>query len=71
MQGGRCRASLPKFYFDKESGECVHFIYGGCGGNDNRFETLEDCEKRCNTEASIGKRPKFILKIHVFNNFFC
>ena len=27
--------------------KCGKFIYGGCGGNENNFATLEDCHKRC------------------------
>lgn len=30
-----------------EKRECVEFIYGGCAGNSNNFETKEDCEQKC------------------------
>ena len=23
------------------------FLYGGCDGNENNFETKEECEKKC------------------------
>lgn len=42
-----CRASFPRFSYDAESKECVQFVYGGCGGNDNRFMTKEECEQKC------------------------
>jgi len=44
---GMCRAAFPKFYFNFETGACESFIYGGCGGNLNNFDTLNECEEAC------------------------
>ncbi len=44
---GPCRAYMPSYGFDTAKGECVQFIYGGCEGNKNRFETLDACEDVC------------------------
>lgn len=44
---GKCRANFPVFGYDPEAGQCVAFTYGGCDGNDNRFETLEACKAAC------------------------
>ncbi|KAL9970277.1 hypothetical protein ACROYT_G022627 [Oculina patagonica] len=44
---GPCRGSFPRYYFDKSSGQCKKFIYGGCRGNGNNFLTLKDCETTC------------------------
>ena len=33
---GPCRAAFPRW--GSKDGECVQFIYGGCGRNDNNFE---------------------------------
>lgn len=48
---GHCLAYFRKFYFDKATGECKKFVYGGCGGNGNRFDTVEECQNRCAARA--------------------
>ncbi|MFT6802467.1 MAG: hypothetical protein ACJA2N_001655 [Salibacteraceae bacterium] len=46
---GRCKAYMPKYYFDEEDGECKEFIWGGCEGT-VPFETLKECKEcECNT----------------------
>ncbi|TRY62158.1 hypothetical protein TCAL_03701 [Tigriopus californicus] len=47
---GRCRAAVPRYYFDSESKECKSFYYGGCDANENNFETAEICEARTKEE---------------------
>ncbi|XP_075420196.1 amyloid beta precursor like protein 2 isoform X1 [Tenrec ecaudatus] len=44
---GPCRAVMPRWYFDLSKGKCVHFIYGGCGGNRNNFESEDYCMAVC------------------------
>jgi len=44
---GNCYARFPSFYYDKFSKTCKDFIWGGCGGNGNRFPTMEACMQRC------------------------
>lgn len=46
---GPCRAMLPRWYFDRQEGRCVQFIYGGCGGNRNNFESQEYCLSVCSS----------------------
>ncbi|XP_039249098.2 BPTI/Kunitz domain-containing protein-like [Styela clava] len=47
---GACKAFLRRFYYDPKEGKCKVFIFGGCGGNRNRFETKIDCEEACNPD---------------------
>ncbi|KAK6733881.1 hypothetical protein RB195_017568 [Necator americanus] len=47
LDQGKCRASHKRYGFDKKEGKCVEFVFGGCGGNKNNFETKEACEKEC------------------------
>ncbi|XP_075155691.1 protease inhibitor-like [Haematobia irritans] len=44
---GPCRASIPSWTFNSHSPSCVRFMYGGCGGNNNRFGSKESCERQC------------------------
>ncbi|XP_034610300.1 amyloid-like protein 2 isoform X1 [Trachemys scripta elegans] len=44
---GPCRAVMPRWYFDLYKRKCIRFIYGGCGGNRNNFESEEYCMAVC------------------------
>jgi hypothetical protein len=48
---GPCKAALPRWTYDAATGACRRFVYGGCGGNANNFETLEACTRGCNVSA--------------------
>jgi len=47
LESGPCMALMHRYGFDKESGKCKKFIYGGCRGNANNFKSLEECERAC------------------------
>ncbi|CAC5359124.1 unnamed protein product [Mytilus coruscus] len=46
-----CKAYMPRYYYNKKVKKCLKFIYGGCEGNLNNFETLEQCKRRYQPEC--------------------
>uniref|UniRef100_A0AAQ5ZYM9 Amyloid-beta A4 protein n=1 Tax=Amphiprion ocellaris TaxID=80972 RepID=A0AAQ5ZYM9_AMPOC len=54
---GPCRAMLPRWYFDRQDGSCAQFIYGGCGGNRNNFESEEYCLSVCSSVSKSDSIP--------------
>ncbi|KAG8524017.1 Collagen alpha-1(VII) chain [Galemys pyrenaicus] len=50
LDEGSCTAYTLRWYHRAAAGgraTCHPFVYGGCGGNANRFGTREACERRC------------------------
>ncbi|XP_059931843.1 kunitz-type protease inhibitor 2 isoform X1 [Gadus macrocephalus] len=52
---GPCRAAFPRFFYQPSTGSCLSFIYGGCRGNKNRYETLDDCMSKCDGRGHTGQ----------------
>ncbi|XP_075757222.1 papilin-like [Pelodiscus sinensis] len=44
---GPCKAYMPMYFYNPVTKSCERFIYGGCGGNGNRFATEEECLRAC------------------------
>ncbi|XP_045415097.1 tissue factor pathway inhibitor [Lemur catta] len=44
---GPCKAMMKRFFFNIFTQQCEEFVYGGCEGNQNRFDSLEECNKIC------------------------
>ncbi|CAH3121610.1 unnamed protein product [Porites lobata] len=44
---GRCMAIIHRYYYNPRTHNCERFIYGGCQGNANNFETVEECKMSC------------------------
>lgn len=67
---GNCKAMIFRYYYNSDTQKCGEFIYGGCGGNENNFETLDECEYRCGNHASVSIKSSFVILIvlvaHIF-----
>lgn len=44
---GDCEEASTKWFYDSKLNKCRLFVYGGCGGNDNRFDTEAKCRAQC------------------------
>ncbi|XP_026164806.1 kunitz-type protease inhibitor 1a [Mastacembelus armatus] len=57
---GNCRESFTKWYYNPVKRECFRFNYGGCEGNENRFDTEESCKRVCHgvTETDVFARKE-------------
>ncbi|KAJ8300214.1 LOW QUALITY PROTEIN: hypothetical protein KUTeg_021733 [Tegillarca granosa] len=44
---GPCRNRILHYFYNTTSEKCESFMYGGCGGNDNRFISESQCKDIC------------------------
>ncbi|PWS22500.1 hypothetical protein DKP78_18060, partial [Enterococcus faecium] len=50
---GPCRALHKKYFFNMTSMQCEIFFYGGCQGNENRFDSMESCLEYCKPQKTV------------------
>ncbi|KAI1234456.1 hypothetical protein IHE44_0003507 [Lamprotornis superbus] len=51
LDEGDCQRYTLRWYYNQRVTECRPFVYSGCQGNLNRFDSKEECELHC------GQRP--------------
>lgn len=62
---GLCLAYIPSWFYNTTSRQCEEFIYGGCGGNDNRFCSKEECDHICQGQITCMWNNNTDAKIYV------
>ncbi|XP_017154878.1 kunitz-type protease inhibitor 3 [Drosophila miranda] len=50
---GRCFALFYRYAYNVDTQACEEFVYGGCAGNGNNFESKDLCEKACLGRAAV------------------
>uniref|UniRef100_A0A9J8B021 Si:ch211-62a1.3 n=1 Tax=Cyprinus carpio carpio TaxID=630221 RepID=A0A9J8B021_CYPCA len=45
--GRVCGSYMSRWYYSQQTKKCMRFWYGGCGGNENRFLTEDECFREC------------------------
>jgi hypothetical protein len=55
---GSCQDGYHKrWYFDNARGECIAFLFSGCGGNLNNFKTFQSCVDFCKDYLTVTQPP--------------
>lgn len=55
MEYGDCENNVLSYFYRSDISRCEAFNYSGCGGNGNRFETEEQCERQCGSYKGVRK----------------
>ncbi|CAN0001303.1 unnamed protein product [Lampetra planeri] len=51
LDEGDCSHLALRWYYRRASHDCRLFVYTGCGGNGNRFESRAECQAECRPQA--------------------
>ena len=44
---GPCKALSRRYFWNATTRQCEKFMYGGCGGNLNKFLDAKSCANQC------------------------
>lgn len=68
---GTCTSWIRRYWHNPSSRQCEQFDYSGCGGNDNNFATMLECQDFCRDTTGWGN--VFLLlqseKTQLFESF--
>ena len=60
---GPCDKYYERWYHNQATGYCEQFVYKGCHGNKNRFESEQECRQQCNAQPPVGESTASVLLI--------
>nr|XP_012322620.1 LOW QUALITY PROTEIN: eppin [Aotus nancymaae] len=59
---GPCMAFFRRWWYDKKNDTCSIFIYGGCQGNNNNFQSQTNCLNTCKKKHDCIHVPKIPVR---------
>ncbi|XP_040208264.1 kunitz-type serine protease inhibitor bitisilin-3-like [Rana temporaria] len=69
MEVGPCETDVARYYFNSAENRCAIFLYGGCSGNANNFNSKQTCETAClktkNLQPKLKTGSNFPIKTPV------
>ncbi|NXG21092.1 TFPI1 inhibitor, partial [Grallaria varia] len=66
---GICRGYFTRYFYNEEAKSCEAFKYGGCLGNRNNFQSLEECQSTCQESLTHLLEKAYSCKSN--SEFFC
>lgn len=57
----RCMGYMPMYRYDDVSKKCIQFIYGGCGGTENKFGSIKECIDTCGAKNVLNPPGNFSI----------
>ncbi|XP_063603126.1 papilin-like [Penaeus indicus] len=60
QDAGPCTDYQTRWTYDSATGVCKQFVYGGCHGNENRFGSRDECERRCGNAVDLCDLPRVV-----------
>ncbi|XP_008571211.1 PREDICTED: tissue factor pathway inhibitor [Galeopterus variegatus] len=65
---GICRGYITRYFYNNQSKQCERFKYGGCLGNLNNFESLEECKNTCEDPLNDFQVDDHRTQLNTVNN---
>uniref|UniRef100_A0A803VV80 BPTI/Kunitz inhibitor domain-containing protein n=1 Tax=Ficedula albicollis TaxID=59894 RepID=A0A803VV80_FICAL len=61
LDEGDCQRYTLRWYYNQRVAECRPFVYSGCQGNLNRFDSREECELHCGAGRPVRETLRMVL----------